>query len=114
MLEEIIADAMSKKLADTVSDEYQREFELLKRIYQEKIEQWQVITALEKDIIPELRKKLLEPGIDRLQPLHHSKTIDERSFLISAAQIPDKTGTNSVGIIGVNIKNESLEGETRG
>jgi signal transduction histidine kinase len=112
MLEEVVADAMSKKLADPVSEEYQREIGLLKRIYQEKIEQWQVITALEKDVIPELRKKLLEPGIDRLQPLHHSKTIDERSFLISAALIPDKTGTNSVGIIGVNIKNESLEGET--
>ena len=75
---------MSKKSADTVSDEYLREFELLKKMQQKKIEQWQVITALEKDVIPELRKKLLEPGIDRLQPLHHSKTIAERSFLISA------------------------------
>jgi signal transduction histidine kinase/tetratricopeptide (TPR) repeat protein len=112
MLEEIIADAMSKKLADSVSDKYPREFELLKKMQQKKIEQWQVITALEKDVIPELRKKLLEPGIDRLQPLHHSKSIDERSFLISAAMIPDKTGTNSMGIIGVKIKNESLEDQT--
>jgi signal transduction histidine kinase/tetratricopeptide (TPR) repeat protein len=112
ILEEVVADAMSKKLADTVSDEYQREFELLKRIYQEKIEQWQVITALEKDIIPELRKKLLEPGIDRPQPVHYSKTIDERSFLISAAIIPGKTGTSSMGIIGVKIKNEYLEEQT--
>lgn len=112
MLEEIIADAMSKKLADTVSDEYLREFELLKKMQQKKINQWQVITALEKDVIPELHKKLLEPGIDRLQPLHHSKSIDERSFHISAAMIRDKTGTNSMGIIGVKIKNESLEEQT--
>jgi len=112
MLEEVIADAMSKKSAGTVSDEYFREFELLKKMHQRKIEQWQVITALEKDVIPELRKKLLEPGIERLQPLHHSKSIDERSFLISAAMIPDKTGTNSMGIIGVKIKNESLEEQT--
>jgi signal transduction histidine kinase len=112
MLEEIIADALSKKSADSASDEYQREFELQKRMHQKKIEQWQVVTTLEKDIIPELHKKLFEQGIGRLQPWHHSKSINERTFLISAAVIPDKTGTNSMGIIGINIKSESLEDET--
>jgi signal transduction histidine kinase/tetratricopeptide (TPR) repeat protein len=109
LLEEIIADDLSKRATDSQSAEYQREFEQLKKIHQGKTEQWQTIDALKKDIIPELQRKIVESESDRLQPWHHSKTIEERAFLISAVMISDKKTTNPLGILGVKIKNESLQ-----
>lgn len=111
LVEEVVKSNLSKKAGDSVAVNYQNEFEQLKKKHKEMIKQYQIIAILEKEIIPELYKKILESKTHKAQIFRHSQTIDERIFLISAAGIPDKSEENSHGILGVKIKNEALEKE---
>jgi signal transduction histidine kinase len=111
MVEETITKALSKNSADFALEEYKKEFEQLKSLHQEKIEKWQVINDIKKDIFSELQRKLIQTEPHKSLPFHHSKIINNRDFLILASMIPDKTGMSSFGILGIKIKNEYLRNE---
>ncbi|MFW6139784.1 MAG: ATP-binding protein [Acidobacteriota bacterium] len=89
-------------------EDYKNEFNQLKNLHQEKLEQWTVITEIEEEIIPELQRRQ-NPSEYRSMPLQYHKTIDEKHFLISAVQIPDSPELHHpVGLLGVKIKEQSL------
>ncbi len=111
MVEETITKALSKNSADFALEEYKKEFDQLKSLYQEKIEKWQVINDIKKDIFSELQRKLIQKEPHKSLPFRHSKIINNRDFLILASMIPDKTGMSSLGILGIKIKNEYLRNE---
>ena len=114
LAEDAIARILSENPNDFPLEEYRKEFEQLKSLHQEKIEQWQIMNDIEKDIIPELRRRLIQSVDYKSTPLRYSKAIKERTFLISAVMIPDEPGINSSGILGLKIKNEYLKGEVLG
>ncbi|TET75319.1 MAG: HAMP domain-containing histidine kinase, partial [Candidatus Aminicenantes bacterium] len=58
-------------------------------------------------IIPELRK-MEDPSVYRTNPLQYSKTIKDRTFLISAVQIPDSSEAHPVGMLGVKVSDKYL------
>jgi len=111
MTEESIARILSEIQNDVVLEEYIKEYEQLKSLNQEKIEKWQIINDLKKYIIPELQNQLIKPETFRSLPYHYSKTINDRNFLIISIVIPDKAGRDSIGILGIKIKNEYLKDE---
>ena len=109
MTEEAIASILSENPKDFPLEEYKKEFEQLKGLHQEKIEQWQIVNDIKKDIIPELRRRLNQAKEYKSSPIRYSKAIKDRNFLISAVMIPDESGKNSSGMLGLKIKNEYLK-----
>ena len=92
-------------------EEYKKQFEQLTASHQERIEQWQIISDLKSEVIPEFRRKLISPGPYTQNPFRYSKTIDNKDFLIITTMIPHENKNESQGILGVKINNDYLEND---
>ncbi len=108
MAEETIARIFYENPKDFPLEEHKKEFERLKILHQAKIEQWKIVNDIKRDIIPELRRRLIQAKEYKPSPIRYSKAIEERNFLISAVMIPDESGKDSSGMLGLKIKNEYL------
>jgi len=109
MAEESIAKIISESPNDFPLEEYKKEFEQLRKLHLEKIEQWQIMNDIKRDIIPELRGRFVQTKKYTPTPLRYPKAIRNRTFIISAVMIPDESGINSSGMLGVQIKNKYLK-----
>lgn len=106
MAAESITRIFSENPKDFPLEEYGKEFEQLKKLHRERIQQWQLINDIKQEIIPELRRRLIQAKGYNPSPIRHSKAIEDRNFLISAVMIPDESGENPSGMLGLKIKNE--------
>lgn len=104
---DIISDLFSKNQQDLPLEDYKKEFDRLKSLHQKRLEQWLVIKDIKQEIIPELRK-MEDPSVYQTNPLQYSKTIKDRTFLISAVQIPDSPEEHPVGMLGVKVSDQYL------
>jgi two-component sensor histidine kinase/tetratricopeptide (TPR) repeat protein len=114
MAEESITRSLPENPRDFPLEEYEKEFEQLKSLHQEKIEQWKIVNDIKRDIIPELRRRLTQAKEVTQFALRYSKAIEDRNFLISAVMIPDESGIDASGMLGFKIKNEYLRDEVLG
>jgi len=114
LAEETITRIFSENPKDFPLEEYGKEFEQLKKLHQEKIQQWQLINDIKQEIIPELRRRLIQAKGYNPSPIRHSKAMEDRNFLISAVMIPDESGNNSSGMLGLKIKNEYFKEKVLG
>jgi signal transduction histidine kinase/tetratricopeptide (TPR) repeat protein len=114
LAEGAIIRIFSENPRDFPLKEYGKEFEQLKKLHQEKIQQWQLINDIKQEIIPELRRRLIQAKGYNPSPIRHSKAIEDRNFLISAVMIPDESGNNSSGMLGLKIKNEYFKEKVLG
>jgi signal transduction histidine kinase len=114
LAEETINRIFSENPKDFRLEEYGNEFEQLKMLHREKIQQWQLINEIKQEIIPELHRRLIQAKGYNPSPIRHSKAIEDRNFLISAVMIPDESGNNSSGMLGLKIKNEYLKEKVLG
>jgi signal transduction histidine kinase len=89
-------------------EDYKKEFEHLKILHRSKIEQWQIVNYIKRDVIPEFRRRLIQAKEYKASPIRYSRAIRDRNFLITAVIIPDESGLNSSGILGLKINNEYL------
>ena len=108
MVAEIVSKVLSQNASSFSGEGYKDEFEQLKHRHLEKIEQWRVYNEIKREIIPELRGRLIQSESHTLIPWHQSKKINDKNFLILAVRIPDKTGKNSKGILGIKMNNDYL------
>jgi len=101
------------QMPDTLlaKEKYVREAELLKADYQGKTKQWQIINDLKNECIPELQREFLEVNTYSQNAFRFSKTLGGENFLILSSLIPDKTGTEVQGILGVKINNDFIEND---
>ena len=110
IIEETVTNILSKSQASlSEKEKYKNEFAQLKKSYENKIEQWEIINDLKKECIPELRRRLVQGKANLDRPYRQSKSIDNKDFLILAVMIPDKDTKNARGILGVRIRNNYLE-----
>lgn len=114
LAEETITRIFSENPKDFPLEEYGKEFEQLKKLHREKIQQWQLINDIKQEIIPELRRRLIQAKGYNPSPIRHSKAMEDRNFLISAVMIPDESGNNSSGMLGLKIKNEYFKEKVLG
>jgi signal transduction histidine kinase/tetratricopeptide (TPR) repeat protein len=114
LAEETITRIFSENPKDLPLEEYGKEFKKLKKLHQEKIQQWQLINDIKQEIIPELRRRLIQAKGYNPSPIRHSKAMEDRNFLISAVMIPDESGNNSSGMLGLKIKNEYFKEKVLG
>lgn len=109
LAEEAIAGILSENQNDFSEEESKQPFEQLRILHQERIHQWQSIQDLKLEIIPDLRRRLIQPSEVESAPFYYSKIIRNTPILISAVMIPGGTDANSSGILGAKIENEYLK-----
>lgn len=114
LTEETITRIFSENPKDFPLEEYGKEFEQQKKLHREKIQQWQIINDIKLEIIPELRRRLIQATGYNPSPIRHSKAMEDRNYLISAVMIPDESGNNSSGMLGLKIKNEYFKEKVLG
>ena len=91
-----------------ISTDYISRFELYKKRYQYKIEQWQIINNIKLYIVPEL-SDLLQTNSFPSSPFEFSKRIGNEDYLISAVMIPGQNQTDNTGIMGIKLNNHYLQ-----
>ena len=114
LAEETITRIFSENPKGFPLEEYGKEFEQQKKLHRERIQQWQLINDIKQEIIPELRRRLIQAKGYNPSPIRHSKAMEDRNFLISAVMIPDESGNNSSGMLGLKIKNEYFKEKVLG
>ena len=107
LVDDSISEGLSENLHEVPLDEYQKDYDRLKVLHQEMLEQWTVVEDIRQEIVPELRSRhnVQEFGSTYLQ---YQKNINGRNFLISAVQIPDSSGNRPAGLLGVKISEQHL------
>ena len=112
MVKEIITNILQKNPTELPDEkEYKKQFEQLTTNHQGRIEQWQIISDLKSEVIPEFRRKLTQSGPYTQNPFRYSKTINNKDFLIITTIIPDENKKDSQGILGVKINNSYFEND---
>ena len=110
MVKESITEILEKspsELAD--KQEYIKQLELLTINHQARIEDWQIIDDLKREVIPEFRQKITQPGTYTPLPFRYSKTINNKDFLSITLMIPNENNKDSQGVLGAKINNALLE-----
>jgi len=107
LVEDSINEILSANQHNLNLEDDKKEFDLLKSLHQERLGQWAVIRDIKQEIFPELQGRQ-NSSRSRTSPLQFHKTINDRSFLISAVQIPDSPENRPVGLLGVKIKEHHL------
>jgi signal transduction histidine kinase len=106
MVDEIFVDSLSRAGEKSTYEASRNEYEELKIRHQKKIKEWAVINTIKGDIIPELDRRLAQQVPSHQQPIRFSKIIENESYLIVASAIPDDTGSNPAGLLGVKLNND--------
>jgi signal transduction histidine kinase/tetratricopeptide (TPR) repeat protein len=107
LVEDVISDILSENQLNLSLKDYREEFKQFKNLHQERLEQWMVIKDIRQNIIPELRGRQALSTY-RSIPHQYHKTINERTFLLSAVQIPDSSKTRPVGLLGAKVREQYL------
>jgi signal transduction histidine kinase/tetratricopeptide (TPR) repeat protein len=101
-VEEILAQNPAALPTESWSDQYAR----LKTLLQDKKAEWAVISAIQQEVVPDLRRRQTAPQV--ILPIQYSKTIGNRTFLVLASPIVESPGKETVGLIGLKIKENLL------
>lgn len=101
-IEEILTEKPSAPLTESWSDQYAG----LKNKLQDKNAEWAVISAIRQEVVPDLRRRQTAPQV--ILPIRYSKTIGNRIFLVLAISIVESPEKDSVGLIGLKIKEDLL------
>jgi len=90
------------------SSEYISQFEQLQKQYQFQTGQWQAISNIKSNIIPELPDHL-QTNSPSSSSFEFSKRIGNEDYLILAVMIPVQNQPNKAGILGVKLNNHFLQ-----
>jgi nitrogen-specific signal transduction histidine kinase len=102
-----IGEGLSENQPEVSLSEYQKEYERLTVLHQEMLEKWKAVEDIRQVIVPELRAgQVVQPYDPTLLQL--DKNISGRNYLIAAVQIPDSSENQSVGLLGVKIREQHL------
>ena len=97
-IEEILAENPAAPPAESWPDQYAQ----LENKLQEKNAEWAVISAIQQEVVPDLRRRKTAPQV--ILPIRYSKTIGNKTFLVLASQIVGSAEKDPSGLIGLKIK----------
>ncbi len=107
LVKDSITEVFSANQPNLTLEDDKKEFDQLKSLHQERLEQWVVIKDIKQEIFPELQSRQ-NTSTYQPTPLQYHKTINDRNFLISVVQIPDSSENRPVGLLGVKIREHHL------
>jgi len=107
LVEESIRDGFEEKQPEVQVEEYKKEYEQLKILHRDKLDEWEVVEDIKKKIIPELRS-MQNPEANRSSPIRYHENLNSRDFLLWAVLIPGHSGDRPAGFLGVKISEQYL------
>lgn len=112
MVEKDISEFMSDNLEDFKGEDYRQEFVALKDLHQNMDKEWQVVKHLKNSILPELRQRFIQQDAIPSNPFRHSKTIDQKDYLVITAAFPLEEEENMFGLLGIKVNEDYLLNHT--
>ena len=88
--------------------EISQEWDQLKVLYKERIEQWQAMKDIKLEIIPDLKKRLVRSSEFAPSPLFYARTIDDTPYLICSVFFPEVEDADLAGLVGAKADHEYL------
>lgn len=77
-------------------------------------QEWEAVGLLQREIVPELERRLALSGAYSPEPYRVSRNIEGRDILVMAAWIPERDGQRAAGVLGVQLDSEHLSGAVLG
>lgn len=106
LVEEAMEEILGKNPANPSIESLANQYARLKTMLRDKNAEWTVISAIQREIIPDLRRRQTAPHV--ILPIRYSKTIGDRTFLVLASPIFERPEKDSTGLIGLKIKEDFL------
>jgi len=107
MIEKDISEYLSDE-GDLEKDGYSQEFEGLKELHHKMNEQWQVVKNIKSSILPELQRRFSLHPTSASDPFRHSRTINQKDYLVIASAIPQEEREEAQGLLGIKIDEDHL------
>ncbi len=108
MVEKDISEFISDNLEDFKGEDYWQEFVALKDLHQNMDKEWQVVKHLKNSILPELQQRFIQQDTMPSNPFRHSKTIDQKDYLVITAVFPLEGAEDGFGLLGVKVNEDYL------
>ncbi|MCD6515924.1 MAG: tetratricopeptide repeat protein [Candidatus Aminicenantes bacterium] len=102
-----IREGVPKNIPGASLDEYKKDYDRLKTLHQEGLEQWAVVEHIRKEIVPDLLARQNTQAFSSAC-LQYQKTINTQNYLILAVHIPDSLENRPVGLLGIKINEPYL------
>lgn len=107
LVEKSIRDSFAENQPEVQVEEYKKEYEQLKILHRNKLDEWEVVEDIKKKIIPELCS-MQNPEANRPSPIRYHENLNGRDFLLWAVLIPGYSENRPAGLLGVKIKEQYL------
>ena len=108
MLEKDISECISDNLEDFEGEGYSQKFEGLKELHHKMKEQWQIVNNIKSFILPELQRRFSLQAASTSNPYRHSRTINQKDYLVIACAIPQEEREEAQGLLGIKIDEDYL------
>ena len=108
MVEKDISEFISDNSEDFEGKDYRQEFAALKDLHQNMDTEWQVVKHLKNSILPELQQRFIQQDTIPSNPFRHSKTIDQKDYLIITAVFPHEGAGDGFGLLGIKVNEDYL------
>ena len=106
LVEEAIEEILSKNPEVPNMDSLSNQYARLKAQLQDKNAEWTVISAIRQEVMPDLRRRQSSNAL--VPPIRYSRTIGGRTFLILASPIFERPEKDSIGLVGLKIREDFL------
>jgi signal transduction histidine kinase/tetratricopeptide (TPR) repeat protein len=108
MVEKDLSNYLSMDERDSDNDGYAQEFEQLKELRHKLNEQWDVVKNIKSSILPELQRRLSLNPDSAADSLRHSRTINQKDYLVVASAVSQGEKEDFLGLLGVKIDDVHL------
>jgi signal transduction histidine kinase/tetratricopeptide (TPR) repeat protein len=108
MVEKGISEFISDNLEDFEGEDYRQEFVALKDLHQKIDKEWQAVKHLKNSILPELQRRFIQQDTIPSNPFRHSRTINQKDYLIITAAFPHEEEEDMFGLLGIKVNEDYL------
>jgi signal transduction histidine kinase/tetratricopeptide (TPR) repeat protein len=108
MLEKDLSDYLTGAEGGSKNDGDNLEFEQFKERRRQLAGQWEVVKNVKNSVLPELQRSLSLNPASALDAIRHSRTINQKDYLVVASAVPRDEKTEVLGLLGVKIDDDQL------
>jgi len=108
MVEKDLSDYLSMDERASDNDGYHQEFVELKELRHQLNEQWDVLKNIKSSVLPEIQRRVSLDSASGSEPFRHSRTIDQKDYLVVASAVRQGEKEDFFGLLGVKINDVHL------
>jgi signal transduction histidine kinase len=110
LVEETFDALLAGEKGSQIPEETRKEYADLKELQSDRMKEWEAVGVLNREVVPELERRLALSGAYNTELYHLSRNIEGRDVLLLAAWIPERSSQGTAGVFGVQLNGEHLSG----